>query len=143
MSYYATADEFLSTLSQDIIDDLGTDPDDRDVLTLAIDQAEQYIHGFICGKTLPVTGPLSVLILKHHTLTIARAYLLERRLAGRYAESSMEFFRVSKDWLERLGDGKVSLPDADDAATPEITDDTAIIDSDEPVFNKSGAAGSL
>lgn len=140
MGSYATANDLKSQLAEDLQAELSgvdTDPD-TSIVNVCINDAEDFIHGFLGGYQLPVSGALSVKILRVHTLIIARTYLVQRRFAGRYDASMAQQYQASLDWLK----ASPNLPDAPEQAVSDTPTDTSSVGSDTPIFSTASGWGS-
>ena len=146
---YATRSELIATLGKTILDQLASDADEMtvdQVLDEVLDDASVYIDGYLGGiYIVPVTAEGSIALLRPHCKIIAKAFLIERKLSGRYDPEGTQLFNATKEWLARIAKRQVSLPDAE---LPSVTTATSTgrSGSDVRIFgdpNTSGSGGAL
>ncbi len=141
MSYATTADvggrlrNFYAKLYSD-----GEGGIDTDLVAEHIADAEGEIHASAAGRyETPVTAAGSLAILKNWTLTLVEELAWMNHAMGKTPENLETRVEAVRKALERLADGKLTLPGAAERATS--AGGAAYVECATPVFGRNDMEG--
>jgi phage gp36-like protein len=140
MSAYATASDLDAILDSSLRDELKTADAD---ITAALQSASDDINGYVSAArvnglrvVVPVTGALSLGILRSHCLALAKFKIISRKGGGKFDQNALEEFKTSIDFLKSfLSKTPPLLPDAQ-TETIAVSSSTISLLSDAPIFSE-------
>ena len=116
--------------------------EDRSDAIADLQAAAAEIDGaLIMRYTLPVTGPLSLALLKDWCLTLAEERAYARPVGGDFTEKVKRRTDQVRKYLDMLRAGQYLLPDAVEKGSSGSTGKIAIVQCDPPRFTRNQMEG--
>lgn len=139
---YAACAELRSRIGAAIFDEIyQSDLSDKSDACADLLAAAAEIDGALTMRyTLPVTGPLSLALLKDWCLTLAEERAYARPVGGDFSEKIKRRTDQVRRYLDLLRAGQYLLPDAVEKGS-SARGKVAIIQCDEPRFTRSQLEG--
>ena len=143
---YADCAELRNRIGAAVFDEIypgvGSDLSDRsDALSDLLAAAAEIDGALIMRYTLPVTGPLSLALLKDWCLTLAEERAYARPVGGDFTEKVKRRTDQVRKYLDMLRAGQYLLPDAVEKGSSGSTGKIAIVQCDPPRFTRNQMEG--
>lgn len=143
---YADCAELRNRIGAAVFDEIypgvGSDLSDRsDALSDLLAAAAEIDGALIMRYTLPVTGPLSLALLKDWCLTLAEERTYARPVGGDFTEKVKRRTDQVRKYLDMLRAGQYLLPDAVEKGSSGSTGKIAIVQCDPPRFTRNQMEG--